>query len=92
MEQPFTISLGGTPVTGYIDAVFEIDGRYLVVDWKTGTTEHLDATQLALYRIAWARLRGVDWREIDTCFVMLRDGEEISEQTDALVEQLLAQG
>lgn len=92
VEQPFTISLGGMPVTGYIDAVFEVDGRYLVVDWKTGTTEHLDPTQLALYRIAWARLRGVDWREIDTCFVMLRDGEEISEQTDTLVEHLLARG
>lgn len=92
VEQPFTISVGGTPVTGYIDAVFEIDGRYLVVDWKTGTTEHLDPTQLALYRVAWARLRGVDWRDIDTCFVMLRDGEEISPPTDAIVERLLARG
>lgn len=92
VEQPFTISVGGTPITGYIDAIFEIDGRFLVVDWKTGTAEHLDPTQLALYRIAWARIRNIDWRDIDTCFVMLRDGQEISPSTDSIVEDLLAQG
>lgn len=92
VEQPFAISVGGTPITGYIDAIFEIDGRFLVVDWKTGTAEHLDPTQLAIYRIAWSRIRNIDWRDIDTCFVMLRSGEEISPPTDSIVEYLVAQG
>ena len=33
VEQPFTISVGVTTITGYIDAIFEIEGRFLVVDW-----------------------------------------------------------
>ncbi|MEJ6019104.1 ATP-dependent helicase [Corynebacterium sp. H113] len=63
VEVPFDISLGGQRVVGRIDAVFRIDGRWVVVDWKTGkpATGHdlsVKALQLAIYRIAWSdRLR-----------------------------------
>lgn len=89
VEQPFSIALGGIPVTGYIDAIFLIDGRYMIVDWKTGTSTHLDPMQLAIYRLAWSRIANVDWQQVDTCFVMLAEGSEISPDTDALVKQLL---
>ncbi|MCF8539316.1 MAG: UvrD-helicase domain-containing protein [Candidatus Nanopelagicales bacterium] len=91
VEQAFTISLGGVPVTGFIDAVFMDNGRYLVVDWKTGTSDHVDPMQLALYRIAWARICGIDWQDVDTCFVMLSEGVEITPDTDHLVLEILAQ-
>ncbi len=92
VEQPFSISLGGIPVTGYIDAIFQIDGRYLVVDWKTGTSAHLDPMQLAIYRLAWSRIAHIDWQEVDSCFAMLSEGVEINPDTDSLVRQLLHQG
>ena len=91
VEQAFSISLGGIPVTGYIDAIFQVDGRYLVVDWKTGTSAHLDPMQLAIYRLAWSCLANVDWQEVDTCFVMLAEGIEVTPDTDSLVRQLLDQ-
>jgi DNA helicase-2/ATP-dependent DNA helicase PcrA len=88
VEQQFALTLSGRSITGYIDAVFEIDGRYLVVDWKTGGTEHLDPAQLAFYRLAWARIAGVDWRDIDTAFVMLSLGTELSVDTDEIIRDL----
>ena len=92
VEQNFILGIGGTPVSGYIDAVFHVDGRYLVVDWKTGTSGHVDPMQLAIYRLAWARIKNIDWRDVDTCFVMLAEDCEITHDTDALVEELIALG
>lgn len=88
VEQQFALTISGRSITGYIDAVFEIDGRYLVVDWKTGGTEHLDPAQLAFYRLAWARIAGVDWQDIDTAFVMLSLGTELSVDTDEIIRDL----
>jgi len=88
VEQQFALTISGRSITGYIDAVFEVDGRYLVVDWKTGGTEHLDPAQLAFYRLAWARIAGVDWQEVDTAFVMLSLGSELSVDTDEIIRDL----
>ena len=88
VEQQFSLTIWGRFVTGYIDAVFEIDGRYLVVDWKTGGTDHLDPTQLAFYRLAWAQIAGVDWKEVDTAFVMLALGTELPVDTDGIIHDL----
>ena len=88
VEQQFSVTISGRSVTGYIDAVFEIDGRYLVVDWKTGGTDHLDPTQLAFYRLAWAQIAGVDWKEVDTAFVMLGLGTELPVDTDEIIRDL----
>ena len=88
VEQQFCLTLSGRSITGYIDAVFNIDGRYLVVDWKTGGSEHLDPAQLAFYRLAWARIAGVDWQDIDTAFVMLSLGTELSVDTDQIIRDL----
>ena len=88
VEQQFSLTIMGRSVTGYIDAVFEIDGRYLVVDWKTGGTDHLDPTQLAFYRLAWAQIAGVDWKEVQTAFVMLALGTELPVDTDGIIHDL----
>lgn len=88
VEQQFNLTISGRSITGYIDAVFDIDGRYLVVDWKTGGTEHLDATQLAFYRLAWAQIAGVSWEDVDTSFVMLSLGTELVVDTDEIIRDL----
>ncbi|WP_067897152.1 ATP-dependent helicase [Nocardia vaccinii] len=62
VEVAFETSVAGTLIRGRMDAVFpEPGGRWLVVDWKTGAEparaqEQSVAMQLAVYRLAWARL------------------------------------
>ena len=75
VEAPFAIVLGGRVVRGRIDAVFERNGRYDVIDWKTGSATSADPTQLALYCIAWSHLAGVPLRDIDAGFFMVATGE-----------------
>ena len=66
-----------------IDAVYEIDGRYRIVDWKTGTAPRDDAElevrqlQLALYRLAFAKWKGVDPGLIDAEFYYVTEGRVI---------------
>ncbi|WP_084484008.1 ATP-dependent helicase [Nocardia anaemiae] len=62
VEIPFETSIAGTVIRGRMDAVFaEPGGGWIVVDWKTGAEpapadEPAVAMQLAVYRLAWARL------------------------------------
>jgi DNA helicase-2/ATP-dependent DNA helicase PcrA len=68
VEAPFELPLGGRIIRGRIDAVYDLGaGRYEVVDWKTGVTP-ADPVQLALYRLAWSRLRGVPADAVDAAF------------------------
>ncbi|HEX8080358.1 MAG TPA: ATP-dependent DNA helicase [Jatrophihabitans sp.] len=72
VEVGFEMSFGARVVRGRMDAVFsDPDGRFTVVDWKTGrpptgADAHAKAVQLALYRLAWAAIRGVPDTELDT--------------------------
>ena len=50
---------------------------FLVVDWKTGATDQADPLQLAIYRQAWAELRGVDVDQVDAAFFDVRHGRLI---------------
>ncbi|WP_328602404.1 ATP-dependent helicase [Nocardia terrae] len=62
VEISFETTLAGTVIRGRMDAVFRRpDGTWVVVDWKTGgeptrAEEDSVAVQLAVYRLAWARL------------------------------------
>lgn len=76
IEAPFSVMLSGEQVIGRIDAVFRdpASERFEVVDWKTSRAESADPLQLALYRLAWAELSGVDPAEVDAAFYYVRLG------------------
>ena len=77
VEAPFALPLAGRLLVGRIDAVYELgDGTWLVVDWKTGR-EAADPLQLAVYRLAWARLRGVPLEAVSASFLYVRTGKEV---------------
>ena len=84
IEEAFSVEVGGVSVQGRIDAVFErVSGegqRFLVVDWKSGQPvtrrtkpEKLAyfATQLRLYRRAWAARMDVDPSEVGAMVAFL---------------------
>jgi len=77
VEAPFSLVLGGRVIRGRIDAIFERDGRYEVIDWKTGSAASLDPLQLAIYRQAWAQVRGIDVDQVDAAFFVVGTGELI---------------
>ncbi|MBC9226433.1 AAA family ATPase [Aeromicrobium sp. 636] len=80
VETPFTLRLGGQQIIGRIDAVFAVrleDGSegFEVVDWKTNRVADADELQLALYRLAWAELQGIEPERVVGTFHYVRLGE-----------------
>jgi DNA helicase-2/ATP-dependent DNA helicase PcrA len=80
-----------------IDAVFEgDDGRFEIVDWKTGRAPRDAADlerkqlQLALYRLAFARWRGVDPADVDAAFYYVADDLVVRPEHVDDEERLLA--
>jgi DNA helicase-2/ATP-dependent DNA helicase PcrA len=77
----------GIAVRGRIDAVFEEvgadgDPAWVVVDWKTGAPRSgaradARALQLAAYRLAWARVRGVPEERVRGAFFHAATGETL---------------
>jgi DNA helicase-2/ATP-dependent DNA helicase PcrA len=70
-----------------IDAVYAIDDeRFEIVDWKTGKApsgaQDLEEKQLqlALYRLAYARWKGIDPSQIDAVFYYVSDDAIIRPQ------------
>lgn len=74
LEVPIETRVGALVVRGRIDAVFrDDDGRWELVDWKTGTPPSRDklavrSVQLAVYRLAWARLKNVPLDSVQAAF------------------------
>ncbi|TDW30922.1 ATP-dependent DNA helicase [Cryobacterium psychrophilum] len=62
-----------------LDAVYRTAAGYQVVDWKTGRAPkdaadlELKQTQLALYRLAYARWKGIDPDLVDAVFYFVAD-------------------
>ncbi|MDT5005172.1 MAG: ATP-dependent helicase UvrD/PcrA [Mycobacterium sp.] len=81
VEVPFDMVIGGTVVRGRIDAVFADADGATVVDWKTGDAPDTPeakrhaAVQLAVYRLAWAALRGVPAESVRAVFHYVRSGQ-----------------
>jgi len=71
IEESFVVMHEGRQVRGRIDAVFGVDGRDVVVDWKTGAPGSADPGQLDLYRKAWAAITDQPLEAIDAQFVYL---------------------
>ena len=70
VEVPFETTIAGVLIRGRIDAVYATPTGFEVVDWKTGSG-HLGqsaAVQLAMYRLAWAKLSGVDISTVSAAF------------------------
>jgi ATP-dependent DNA helicase UvrD/PcrA len=80
VEVPFEMLIAGRSVRGRIDAVFAdaTDGRYDLVDWKTGQPpadgdgRRAAAVQLAAYRLAWAGLAKVPVDQVRAAFYYVR--------------------
>jgi DNA helicase-2/ATP-dependent DNA helicase PcrA len=70
IEVPFETVIAGVLIRGRIDAVYETDTGFEVVDWKTGSKKlgESAAIQLAVYRLAWAKLKAVDISQVSAAF------------------------
>jgi DNA helicase II / ATP-dependent DNA helicase PcrA len=79
VEREIHLPFDGHLVICKIDAVYENDGRYEIVDWKTGKppkdADDLNSKQLqlALYRLAFARWRRLDPQLVDAAFYYVTD-------------------
>ena len=83
IESEIQVTIKGNTFICKLDAVFKIDGGYEIVDWKTGKPPVGDkeiaerSLQLALYRMAFARLHKVAVEEIKVCLYYVADDLEI---------------
>ncbi|MFE4198608.1 ATP-dependent helicase [Paenarthrobacter sp. NPDC056912] len=79
VEVPVETRIGDVVVRGRIDAVFrDADDRWQLIDWKTGRRPAgkqlaTRAVQLAVYRLAWARLKGVPLEDVSAAFYYVAD-------------------
>jgi DNA helicase II / ATP-dependent DNA helicase PcrA len=80
VEAPFELQVAGLLVRGRVDAAFPAaDGGIEVVDWKTGSLARgqaeasARAVQLAVYRLAFARLYGLELEQVGAAFHYVRD-------------------
>ncbi|MEJ1231180.1 MAG: ATP-dependent DNA helicase [Galbitalea sp.] len=83
VEREIHLVLDGHIIVCKIDAIYQDGDRFQVVDWKTGKAPK-DAKdlrekqlQLALYRLAYARWRGIDPNLIDAVFYYVADDRVI---------------
>ncbi|MCP8998600.1 ATP-dependent helicase [Pseudarthrobacter sp. RMG13] len=83
VEVPVETRVGDVVVRGRIDAVFQdADGRWDLVDWKTGRRPsaaqlRAKSVQLAAYRLAWARLKGVAVEDVRAAFFYVADNQVV---------------
>ena len=82
VEAGFEMVIEGTVLKGRIDAVYKDGDQYEVIDWKTGRTKSGDdlesaSIQLAMYRLAYARLHEIPLANIRAGFYYVASGEMI---------------
>jgi DNA helicase-2/ATP-dependent DNA helicase PcrA len=83
VEREINFVLGEQIIICKLDAVYERDGRYQIVDWKTGKAPTSAAEleerqyQLALYRLAYAQWKNVPAERIDAVFYYVTDDRVI---------------
>ena len=92
LEVPFETVLAGVLIRGRIDAVYKTETGFEVVDWKTGSKKlgESAAIQLAMYRLAWAKIAGVDVSRVSACFHYVPTGED-DRRSDLLTEAQLVE-
>ena len=85
IECEIQVTIGANTFICKLDAVFETPTGFEIVDWKTGKLPNLDdendmferSLQLALYRMAYARYRGVDESQIEVSLYFVDSDREI---------------
>ncbi|MHC5558218.1 ATP-dependent helicase [Kocuria sp. U4B] len=96
VEFPLETPIGGITVRGRVDAVFRNgDGTWELVDWKTGrapTGRELQerSAQLAVYRLAWSRLRGAPLEDVTAAFYYVAEDRVVRPHDLAGTEELEA--
>ena len=77
VEVPFETVIAGTLVRGRIDAIYKTEQGFEVVDWKTGSKvlDEDSAIQLAIYRLAWAKLSGTPVEQVSAAFHYVPTGQ-----------------
>jgi DNA helicase-2/ATP-dependent DNA helicase PcrA len=96
VEVPVETRVGDVVVRGRIDAVFrDTDGGWDLVDWKTGRRPaagqlKTKSVQLAVYRLAWARLKGVPVDEVRAAFYYVADNQIVRPHDLASADELEA--
>ncbi|QCB96897.1 ATP-dependent helicase [Arthrobacter sp. PAMC25564] len=94
VEVPVETRIGEVVVRGRIDAVFrDADGGWDLVDWKTGRRPSasqlkVKAVQLALYRLAWSRLKGVPLEDVRAAFYYVADDQVVRPHDLGTAERL----
>ncbi|MBG6057343.1 DNA helicase-2/ATP-dependent DNA helicase PcrA [Cryobacterium sp. MP_M5] len=88
--------LAGQVFVCKLDAVYRTETGYQVVDWKTGRAPknaadlELKQTQLALYRLAYARWKGIDPAIVDAVFYFVADDTVVTPDRLYSEEDLVA--
>ena len=78
-----------------IDAVFETETGFEIVDWKTGVSPKTDkeigekALQLALYRMAYAKFHDINPNLIEVCLYYVNENIEIKPEAVKNGDELL---
>lgn len=96
VERELHVPFDGHIVICKIDAVYERNGRFQIVDWKTGkaptSAKELEERQLqlALYRLAFATWKGIDPELIDAVFYYVAEDRTIRPERLFDAEELLA--
>jgi DNA helicase-2/ATP-dependent DNA helicase PcrA len=96
IESEIQVTIKGNTFICKLDAVFKTDNGFEIVDWKTGKPpvgekEIADrALQLALYRMAFARIHRVDPSLIEVCLYYVADNLEIKPEQVPSEAELIA--
>jgi len=96
VELEIHLVLDGQVFVCKLDAVYRVDGGYRIVDWKTGAGPRderelrLRQLQLALYRLAFARWKGIDPRSVDAVFFYVSDDRVIRPERIDDEQQIIA--
>ena len=96
IESEIQVTIKGNTFICKLDAVFKTDNGYEIVDWKTGQPPvgakeiAYRALQLALYRMAFARLHKVNPGAIEVCLYYVADDLEIKPEQVPSESELIA--
>ncbi len=87
VEVPFETTIAGVLIRGRIDAIYADGDGFQVVDWKTGSKQlgKSAQVQLAMYRLAWAKLSGCDISKVSAAFHYVPSG--VTDQPADLLDE-----